>query len=223
MKYLLALLLVSSMSQASDLMLELGLTQSFYEGEHDPASVSSDDMIPKLGYIARAGWGDFPVYAVLSYESTENSLRGQNVSNPDVLTFGAGTKVELGKFSIFLEAGYADVTTNANNTGGYDVVEEVVYTHLVSRHYVPGRPIPVDTRQGAYESSYELDSGPFARIGVGYQLWPHVRLTGSYRFLKVDSQMAIWDTERRANGNGYWREDGQADFNAFEVSLLWTY
>jgi hypothetical protein len=207
-------------SEASDLMLELGVSQNFYEEDSKINSVS--DSLPDIGFVAKAGWGDFPVYGVVSYESMKLVMRGQNIASPDILTIGVGASHEVGKASVFLEAGYADVTTNSN-TRGYDTVNEVAYTELVDRHHVPGREIPVDNRQGYYNSSYELDNGPFVSIGVGYQLWSHTKVSFAYRVLHVDEEIAIWDTDRRNNNEGYWREDGTKNLNAFSLSVLYTY
>jgi hypothetical protein len=202
------------------LMLEAGVTQSFYDDDSKPARLNDDADAPKNGLVLKAGWGDFPVYGVISYESMSIALVGQTHAKPDIFTFGIGARKQWDKFSVFLETGYADVTANAQRSP-YDTVSEVAYTSLVGTHNVYDKPVPVNPRD--YEASYSLDGGPFARLGVGYQLWNHVKLTAAYRWLSVDEEIAIWDTYRRENDLGYWREDGTKELHSVEVSLLYTF
>jgi hypothetical protein len=200
------------------LVLSVGLTGSFYDDTTEPRAVSDDDLVPKIGYAMRLGWEDFPVYGVASFEAMDNTILGQGIGAIDALSLGIGAKKRWEDFSFFLETGVTLIDLAASEV----VQDEIVYTHLVGNHNVEGATVPVNPRD--YENSYDLDNGVFFRVGVGYYLTDHLSVTAAYRALYVDEEMAIWDPERRYNGDGgYWREDDRKDLSSIEVGINWEF
>jgi hypothetical protein len=207
-------------SLLAPLVLSIGLTSSFYDESTEPAAVSNDDLVPKLGYTLRLGYEEWPVYAVASYESMDTTLLGQPLAEVDGLSIGLGARKKVDNFSFFLETGL----TIIDHSGTASTQYEVVYTHIVGNHAVEGRTAPILNAYTGYETSYDLDDGMFFRVGVGYHLTDHLSVTAAYRALLVDEEMAVWDHERRYNGNGgYWREDDRKDLSSLEVGVQWEF
>lgn len=199
------LLLLACPTKADDLILEAGVNQSIY----------GDEASPELSYVFRGGWKD--VYLWGTKEDVKVKMLGQPLGEADILSFGLGARQSFGKMTVFAEAGWGINDTSVNA----DIQQEIVYTQLVGNHHVHGRPLPVHAKgKKGYESSYEAEDGPVWRVGVAYDIIPHVRLSLSYKGMKVDTEYAIWDHDQRKNGFGYWREDSTHDFSAFEAGLV---
>lgn len=204
--------LVTEVARA-DPLIELGVQQSMY----------TDGPSNEWSFKANVGWEGFPVYGWGAYEPEVGvKLRGQPLADVDTLSFGIGARKSWDNFFVALETGYSLVDTSVNA----EIQQEVVYTHLVARHNVYQRPVPVtvdgpyDTK--GYTSSWEADDGPMARLVIGYQLSDHVALTGAYKWLYVDQEMYIRDINWQP-GRGYWREDNQIDLSSVEVGVWFVW
>jgi hypothetical protein len=201
------------------LVLTLGLTGSFYDESVEPAAVSNDDMVPKLGYTLHLGHEEYPVYAVAGYESMDTTLLGQNLAEVDALSVGLGARKKWDDFSVFLETG----VTFIDQSGVYKTQHEVIYTHLVGNHAVEGRNVPIRNGYQGYETTYDLDDGVFFRVGVAYHLTEHLAVTGAYRALYVDEEMTVRDPYVVQRTGGYWREDDRKNLSSVEVGIQWEF
>jgi hypothetical protein len=202
------LYIVSSVACAEPLV-EIGAGQAIY---------SDNDSSTDWTLQGRVGHKAFPLYLTAGWDQPKVKVLGQPIADTNIYTFGLGTWYEVGSVSLFVESGLALVDPEIDS----GVQQEVVYTYLVGRHNVEGRPVPVDVVNGneGYTSSYEVDDAPFLRIGAQWQVFEHVAVSASYRFLEADTEMFIkrsgWE-----EGKGYWREDNTANFGAAEV-VLWV-
>ena len=178
------------------------------------ASVYGNDTSTEPTYKVNAGVKGFPIYGTVGYENPKQKVLGQPISDLGLTTLGVGAGYGFHQnFWVAMELGKVWTDVNANQV----VVDEVVYTQLVNNHAVPGRSIPINPR--TYESSYSVDDGLSATFVVGYQLFPHVAVTGSYRFLQLDQEISGTDPE----SGKQWREDTTADLNSFTVGVWYTW
>lgn len=198
-------------ARGDDLILEAGANYSIY----------SDEAKPALSYTGRVGWKQ--VYLWGGYEDIQVKMLGQPLGDTTVLAGGLGARHSFtDKFTVYGEVGYGTTDLSVND----HIEGEVVYTKIVGNHRVHGRKVPVSGPfypPYGYESSYEVEGGPVWRIGVTYELLPHVKLNLSYKALKGKEEYAIWDEERRNAGRGYWREDSTHDFSAFEGGIVFSW
>jgi hypothetical protein len=195
-------------SLAQTPLVELGVGQSVYTGENE----SSTDFNVHF----RVGVQESPVYGVFGYDQPSLKILGQPIADTGIIEVGMGARKTFGNLLGFAELGaaYVDAEVDAR------VREEIVYTNLVQRHNVYGRPVPVDPR--AYHTTWEVDDSVFLRVGLQYQLFDSVAIGVSYRWLEADTEMTL----KRANweeGQGYWREDTSVDLGAAEFSVVYTY
>jgi opacity protein-like surface antigen len=196
-------------SLLAPLVLTLGVGTSLHQGpqvlEDANASFKVTAGVEKV-YL----WG--------TYDTNTSGLLAQPFSNNEVMGFGIGARKSWGDFLGYLETGLYITDLNDNPA----IQHEVVYTHLVGRHAVSGRGVPVDNAYKGYTTSYEADDGLFLRVGVQYQLWEHVAVGASYRWLEVDTELTL-KREGWSDGGGYWREDNTLDLSAAEVTLVYTF
>lgn len=194
--------------------LALGVMLSTY-------SDSRTDVIYKaeIGYKNAYLWG--------GYEEPDIRFDGNLVANTHQNSFGIGFRHEIQKFTLYIEAGYTMIDKKLAG----DSTHEMVYTELVKNHYVEGRRVPVSCKdnycggsnKGDYNSSYDIDDAWVGRIGVRYEVMPHVEVSASYKAMKADQEYAIWDDDSNYPVAGYWREDKPFDFSSFEVGFLVRY
>lgn len=206
----------SAQSQSLNPRLEAGVTYGVYKDDTRNGNVFASDQSYNgfSGLQVRAGVQEWPVYAVFGYEEFAPSMLGQDVGDIEGLSVGLGVSQEIHGIEIFLEAGYSFLDLNA----GFDsTTEEFTYTRLVGNHNVYARPVPVTPYD--YEYEYSVEDAPFFRVGLGYQVFDHLKVSMAYRWLKPDEHIAIWDTYRRANDLGYWREDTTVDYSALEFTV----
>jgi len=215
------ILLVVPVVAMADMEYEIGYVTSFYEGNQH-------------GFRAQAGNTSWPVYGWVGYEPTELRVLGQGVGDADMVTAGIGASHSWGDFSVFIDFGYAmlDLAVKQN------IVDEIVYTDLVNNHNATdSRPIPAadPTRPHGFggqdlryhpddaRTSYDIDNGFLGRVGVGFQVHEHIKLTASYRYLTPKEHLELWDIHRRANDGGYWVENREKDLSAFEMGIIITF
>ena len=198
----------------ASLMFEVGASVDFYE-----ESLPEDYSIH-----LKLGKKDFPVYMWGSYSEPEAGLLGQRFSKLKTSGIGLGAKKDFDDISVFLELGYA---INDPETVKIGVQQEVVYTYLVGRHNVYNRPVPLDLigpyDQRSYETSHEVDDAFMGRIGIGYQVFDHLKVTGAYKYHTPNTKYQIWDQARRDAGGGWWQESGQTNLNSFEFAILYSF
>jgi opacity protein-like surface antigen len=198
----------SALAVADGLILEAGASRNTYEG----------DTSAETAYRLRVGWDNAYLWA--GTEQPGLRLLGQGMGTATVDSAGLGFRRSWDGLTVFAEAGYGRVDFR----GDARQQQEVNYTYLVGRHNVEGRPVPVEcARPGCFETEHTIDDALMGRVGLEYDAAPHVKLTASYRWMRADEYLAIWDAERHAAGKGWWEEHVQRDFGAFEIGamLVW--
>ena len=176
-----------------------------------------DDSSTEPTFKLEVGYDN--VYLWGSYEVPHIKFYGNPVADTDIYGLGVGVRQKFGKFTLFVEAGYAILDETV-----LDTAEEMVYTQIVGNHAVEGRTVPLKgAYPGQYNFSYEIDDSWMGRIGVDVLVMEHVHVTASYRAMKADQEYAIWDDDSNYPVSGYWREDATYNFNAFEVGLFFRY
>ena len=205
--------LVCGPVSALEPLVEVGVGVGMYE-----ENIDSDEPL----WTLRGGVKEFPVYLVVTKQDEVGTrVLGQEVSSTDFTSLGLGVSHEWDQFSVYGELAYVDVDTKY-----WPATHEVAYTHLVGRHAVEGRNVPVS---GAYTledyvSEYEQDDSTYSiTVGVGWQVHEHVKVTLSHRFMEVDTYVAIYDQERRDNNRGWWEESDSFDYGMTSMSILYTY
>jgi len=141
-----------------------------------------------------------------------------------VLVSGGGFEQRLApSLSLFGELGHAWHGLDAKPI----VQQEVVYTHLVRRHNVHNRPVPVRLTgpydQDSYETDFTVDNGLIARVGLTWHATRNIKLDLAYRHQPMDTYLAIWDAEQRAAGGGWWEERDTISASALELRLGWRF
>lgn len=202
-------------AQAWEPRMEVGLGAATY-------SETVDVSLPTFTF--RGTMVDWPVYLVGNYEH-ERVLRfmGQGLAESNLISLGLGVSQRWGKFSVFTELAYVDL----DSTYSAKDIDELAYTYLVGRHAVGDREIPLDegcayTEQECYTAEYEIEDSAYSlTVGAGWQVWQNVRVTASYRFMDVDTLIAI-----KANPlerAGWWQEKDKLDYGKAEITILYTY
>ena len=194
--------------------IEVGQVYSQYVGQ------SSSDTDWKF----TAGIKDFPLYLFYDQETPEVRLLGQDLGYSDVQTIGLGLRYDATqKLSAFAEIGYSDTSTDVL----YSTQQEIVATHLIDRHYIEGiRELPFSGpfhEPYGYDTEYTLDDGYSTRIGIAYQICRWASFKVSYKCLKMDEYMAVFDSDMREAGLGFWEERSTRDFDAIEFGVFLTY
>ena len=206
-----AVFLFSSIVKA-DVEGAVGIQQSLY----------TDGSSNEWSFGGKLGHTSTPVYLWGLYEGPTAKILGQPMGDMDLFSVGVGTSLKVSRaVRVFIETGYVftDIELNDN------VVDEVNYTWLVSRHDAGGNrnvPVPCAYNPGCYDYQYSVDDGVVARVGVRWELSPNVAVTGSYKFTYLDQEMTIKRPEFE-DGQGYWREDETLDLSAFEVGVWYTW
>jgi hypothetical protein len=187
------------------------------------AEIGATSVDSKLGAQFRIGSTRQPVYLWGSWNNQDLKMLGQSLAEADVYGVGIGVEKKWDDVSGFIEVGYGMVEEEVNE----GIRQEIVYTQLLLNHNVANRPIPVtvDRPYGTdtYETSYEIDDGYMARVGVGYQINKYVKVTAAYRMFYAEESYDLYDAERRAAGKGYWTERDDRNLDAFEIGLYVTY
>jgi len=178
---------------------------------------------PEYTYKFQVGHEDYPVYVFGGYEDPTVRMLGQGVGTAEIYSLGLGARKDVGDFFVFGEIGYGKIEQEPR----LGIQQETVYTELVGRHNVYNRPVPVDLGgpydQTSYESSWELDDGILGAIGVGYQINPHLSVTGAYRPFYVAEYISIANPGAKEAGLGYWEEHRSRDLSSFQFHVLFTF
>jgi len=211
----------SAFADWSDMEYEIGGYTASYEGS-------------TFGTQLKIGNEKWPVYVWAGYEGLETRILGQGVSDVDILSVGIGAEHKWGEFSVFINAGYAMMDYSVKQ----GIVDEIVYTQLVNHHNTGDeRPVPAadPTRPYGYggqdtkyhpddaRTSYEIDDEFIGRIGIGYQVFKHVKLTASYRYLTPKETIKLWDVKQVERGGGWWQESNERDLSAWEIGIYATF
>lgn len=183
-----------------------------------------DETQNDVSFSAQAGMGRF--YAAARYESPKIKMLGQPLGDSDLYSLGFGVRIPLvDGLELTAEVGYAYIDDSIHQ----EIQDEIVYTKLVRDHFVPNRPIPLVDLDD-YRTSYEVDHGPYIRLGISYRLYDHAELQFGYRIMQLDQEYTLRDTDPAAlqlkygaYGEGYWRQDTQLDLSAFEVGVMWKF
>ena len=207
------------MTSLLPLTLSLGLSLTSPTGNDN-----IHDLDPNPGAILKVQPGDLPVYGWASWNDGDYRLLGQKMGQYQSLGLGVGLRAKvIDKLSIFLEGGYSF------NTGNFreDIQQEVVFTHLVSRHNVISRPIPVNVSgpydQDSYETTATIDNSPVFRAGVSYDVVKHVRISALYAFQSIPVKYELFDAASRAAGGGWWEENDLVSVDGFMFLLEATF
>ena len=164
----------------------------------------------------RAQYGD-NLYIYGQYEAPEIRVVGQGLSDSEIYSVGLGARKDLGDFFIFGEFGYGYI----ENDIAPQVEQEVVYTHLVSRHNVYNRPVPVD--QSDFNTSYDLSGGLLGAIGAGWQVTPHVDFSVAYRAFYGKERYKLWSPSVVAKCDCWWQETNSRDLSSFEFRISYNF
>ena len=214
-------ILIFSIPAFADMEYEAGGYMAAFEGS-------------SYGLQLKVGNDNWPVYGWAGYEGLETRMLGQGVADIEMYTVGIGAEHHWDEFSVFIEGGYAFM----DYYGKQNIIDEVVYTHLVTNHNVSEtRPVPAadPTRPYGYgdqdpkyhpdntRSSYDIEDEFIGRIGVGYQISKHLKMTASYRFLTPRERIMISDTEQVARGGGWWQESYARDLSSWEMGFFLTF
>ena len=211
----------------SILVIALSITRDCEAEPTGSIGISSaiyEDTSSDLVYHGRLGWKDLPVYLTGSYESPKVKMLGQPLADSDIASIGLGFTTELTKdLSLFFEGGYSIPNVSVHS----EIEHEVVYTRLVKDHHIANRPIPlVDLHD--YRTSYSVDNGMFARIGLSYTWQDHFMVTAAYRALHLDQEYTLRVPEGQeqalidkygAYGEGYWRQDTELNMSSFQLGI----
>ena len=205
------------------------------EGSIGISSITYNDTSTELGYNGRLGWSGFPFYIAGAYEKPKVRMLGQPLADLKVASVGLGFSTEVRKgLHLFAEGGFSSAKVDIHD----DVRDEVIYTQLVGNHNVANRPIPI-YKYPNYTTSYEVDSGYFARVGMTYY-WKDIGVTVAYRALKLDQEYTLRGLQEdydlgRAHQSGqpgfrlpggqeyYWREDTELNLNSVEIGINWKF
>lgn len=176
---------------------------------------------PRVAYKARVGHSATPLYVFGGYETPKFRLLGQGLGEASTATFGVGAEHHWGDFGVHLEAGWNTLDTDITERS----INEMAYTVLVGNHHVGVRDIPFSGRNndGTRDATIEVEDAMGIAIGVSYQVLKHVKVTGTYTYLKPDMYIAMWDIERRQQGRGYWEERNTYDLSSFRVGIALTF
>ena len=209
MKRAALLLLAACLPATADgLIMEGGVSRNTYDG----------NMTAEPSYRLRLGYGD--VYLWAGTEQPDVRILGQHMGTTTINSFGLGVRRKFDGLTVFIEGGYGDVDFR----GIPYQQAEVNYTYLVNHHHNPGRPIPVACAgRGCFETEHSIDNAMMGRVGLEYDVMPHVKASASYRWMKADEYIAMWDAGRKAANAGWWEENQQRDFSAWEMGvwLVW--
>lgn len=185
-------------------------------------------------------------YGKAGYESGSFQLIGQPWFKTDSVTAGLGYRFELSEaFSLTFEGGYWHPTKAEIDAA---VRDEVAFTYLTQRHTANGtKPIPLPQvttdvfgipmtnyapcsewggeffPNDCYESEATIDGAVYADVGVTAEVYSGLELGLSYRHLRPNSSIAIFHPETRANGGGYWREDGVLNYDTVNFTIQWRF
>jgi opacity protein-like surface antigen len=205
-------LLASFNTHALEPMIEVGPLYNFYTGDVD-SNVA--------GVKLNLGVKDRPLYVWSSYEQDLNpTVNGTSMGDVSILGVGLGVRKNWDKFSIFIEGGYGMVDYSPDQ----NAIDNTAYDYLVANHAAGTRLIPTKCPEPeCYVSTNDYDNGWMGRVGAGYDIMDHVRLTAAYRWMEAEHYIAIWDEERYANDKGYWHEPKTQDFGAFELGVMFTW
>ena len=191
-----------------DLLAEIGVGNSIQ---------TDNDVEGDTTFVFKAGWKPFPIY--LAYSSADDidvSDLGQGVGKIEAKTYGLGARFEHKTLSAFTEFSYADLDWQR-----YPSSHEVAYTGLVGRHAVEGRPSPVACGYDAcYDSTYSIDDNAWGiTVGLGWQIWKHLKVTASYTWMEADKHISIQE-----EGNPLrWEENGRQDLGSANMTILATW
>jgi len=155
----------------ASLMFEIGASADFYD----------DGIAEDYSIHLKVGSKNRPIYLWGSYSDPEVGLLGQRFFTLETAAVGLGAKKDFDDISVFFELGYA---FNDPETEKIGIQQEVIYTYLVGRHNVHNRPVPLDLDrpydQTSYQTSYEVEDAFMGRIGIGYQVLDHLKVTAAY-------------------------------------------
>lgn len=196
--------------------LQIGVSLNSPTGDSDVT-----DFREILGYHIKLQAEEKPAYLWGSWTEQENFIHGQGVS--DITSNAGGFGV---KYEVFPDiTAYGELGYSVNNQTNDDVIQqEVIYTYLVDRHEVFGRPVPVNLTgpydQDSYETTYTVEGSVIGKLGVEYRVSRWFSVGAAYRFNRIEAKMELWDEELRGNGGGWWMERQTLDAGAFEVQFL---
>jgi hypothetical protein len=163
-------------------------------------------------------------YPWASGDIGQGYLLGQSVSDFATVAGGVGYSHSLGQRLKFrAEAGMAYPIHRSNHA----IQQEVVYTYLVGRHESEFRPVPVSpTRpydQDSYETTWHVDYGAYARVGLEFEAGKHLRVLMYYKYFQPKGLFEIWDEEAKANGGGWWQEYRTIDMSTIQLGIGWEF
>lgn len=208
-------LALSPFVAVADMEFELGVVGSVYDDRADNAA----------GVQLKVDNTNWPLYGWIGYEQTTLKLAGYDVA-PDSNMFGVGLGVsqDIGKFDVFIEAGWGFVDENVNFNG----MVNGVYGQLEADH--GPSPSPRPTADNNVHVDYSIDDSFVGRIGIGYQPFRHFKVTAAYRYFKPTEFYNIWQDDPgfapgtySADRRGWWQEKNNVDLNAFELGLFYTF
>ena len=179
---------------------------------------------PEPHFRVAVGHEESPLYAWGQYEDLKVRMLGQPLGKSSITSVGIGARKFFGDFFGFAEVGYGVI-----DEGAQDIIQqEIIYTELLMRHRVDGRPAPViltnNYDQDSYDTVWELDNGLLGEVGVGYAPNEHWRFTLSYRPFYVKEHIELEDPDwREATGGGYWQETRSRDLSSISLRIGWEF
>jgi len=178
------------------LALELGVIGSIYDGQ-----IKTD-----FGYQLKVGKD---IYAWGSYENPDFAILGQ-VGDLETWGYGVGVQHSWGKVVGFLEYGIFDPKAEFKPA----VQNEVVNRVLMNDH---------GERPPFRDTSYRLNQGYGGRVGIGYDLSDHFRVSFAYRFLNIDEDIDAWNGPHGFVDDvpfgDWWQERGTLDLSSAEFGI----
>ena len=179
------------------------------------------------------------------YERSDDDFYGQPMAAINAATIAAGVKLPLvDKLHLNVGMGYWIPKLTIRP----EIQDEMTYTHLVNRHENIGRPIPLhpvypdpqgfqqmymgcgnSDHVNCFDSTYQIDSSPFALIGLEYEFTSWLSAGIRYRWLRPSNYMAIGINDGRiymdwdeAPG-GWWMENGSRNFDTITFDFKLKY
>jgi opacity protein-like surface antigen len=153
----------------------------------------------------------------------------QSVGDSNIAGFGLGYEYKFDKdFGIFVEAGYGKVDYTPDRV----IQDEMVYTVIVadwSQEQLDASDINcaynnLDGTKECYQGGSDLKSSFLGRVGIGYQVWEHVKITAAYRYMRTNFDLTLTDSGSRSGNTGTTYSDTyDLNLDAFELGVMFTW
>lgn len=198
-------------------MLEFVLSAIFNQPINE---VSEFNFEPRVGFHAELVHNTNAYLWASNVPGAGVRILGQGISHMDNYGVGIGYKAHVtNNLNIFIEYGVDNVGLSTDD----DVKQEVVYTYLVGRHNVYGRPVPVINPhdQTSFTTSWDIDDAATFRVGAEYEIDNNWSVSAAYKFFSPKATMTLKDPI--IAGGGYWTETNRLNMDAFVFRLNYKF